>query len=78
LRRGTTTGPEHNRQVFDEYIQKVRPRLKRKLGRFARGDYGNLPNASKSPFHLLESNEAACNLHRSTLGNMRELIRQLR
>ena len=24
----TTTGPEHNRQVFDEYIQKVRPRLK--------------------------------------------------
>jgi uncharacterized phosphosugar-binding protein len=24
----TTTGPEHNRQMFDEYIQKVRPRLR--------------------------------------------------
>ena len=24
----TTTGPEHNRQLFDEYIQKVRPRLR--------------------------------------------------
>jgi uncharacterized phosphosugar-binding protein len=24
----TSTGPEHNRQVFDEYIQMVRPRLR--------------------------------------------------
>src|ERR1039458_1334758 len=40
----TTTGPEHNRQVFDEYIQMVRPRLREELRRFAKRGAKEIPH----------------------------------